>query len=57
MKKLRLELDDLAVTSFDTAAGDEGRGTVEAHAPTRHTACPTCDTLCPTCETLCLPYC
>jgi len=59
MKKLRLELDDLQVTSFETAAEDAGRGTVEAREldPTRRTACPTCDTLCATCPTLCLPYC
>ena len=53
MEKLKLELDDLAVTSFDTASEtDERRGTVEAQAldPTRHTGCPTC-------RTLCLPYC
>ena len=53
MKKLRLQLDELAVTSFDTASdADESRGTVEAQAldPTRRTACPTC-------ATLCLPYC
>ena len=49
MKKLRLELDDLAVTSFDT---EEEQDAVEAQAldPTRRTACPTC-------RTLCLPYC
>jgi hypothetical protein len=60
VKKLRLQLDDLAVASFDTACEvEERRGTVEAQAldPTRRTACPTCDTLCPTCVTLCLPYC
>ena len=60
MEKLKLELDELAVTSFDTAAEtEEGRGTVEAQAlaPTRRTQCATCDTLCATCETLCLPYC
>ena len=60
MEKLRLELDELTVTSFDTApAPDADRGTVEARVlnPTRQTRCPTCDTLCATCETLCLPYC
>jgi len=53
MEKLKLELEELAVTSFDTASDtDEGRGTVEARAfdPTHHTGCPTC-------RTLCLPYC
>ena len=56
MEKLRLRLDDLSVTSFGTAPGeDEARGTVEARelAPTRHTGCPTCAT----CETNCLPFC
>ena len=53
MQKLRLELDDLTVTSFDTAEEtEEQRGTIEAQelAPTRRTRCPTC-------ETLCLPFC
>jgi hypothetical protein len=53
MEKLRLELDDLTVTSFKTVPeADETRGTVEAQEldPTRRTACPTC-------RTLCLPYC
>jgi hypothetical protein len=52
VQKLRLELDELAVTSFETAEAEESRGTVEAQAldPTRRTACPTC-------RTLCLPYC
>lgn len=49
MQKLRLELDDLSVTSFDT---EEEPDAVEHQAldPTRRTACPTC-------RTLCLPYC
>jgi hypothetical protein len=53
MEKLRLELDDLAVTSFEAESEPEGNvGTVEAQEldPTRRTACPTC-------RTLCLPYC
>ena len=59
MEKLRLELDDLVVTSFETAAAEDSRGTVEGQVldPTRHTRCPTCDTLCPTCQTLCAPVC
>ncbi|HEU4883910.1 MAG TPA: hypothetical protein VFT45_16745 [Longimicrobium sp.] len=32
MKKLRLDLDHLAVESFPTARGAEERGTVAAHA-------------------------
>lgn len=53
MQKLKLDLDTLAVTSFDPAPQEkEAKGTVEAHllAPTRNTACETC-------RTLCLPYC
>jgi hypothetical protein len=53
MPKLKLDLDTLAVTSFDPAPEEKvERGTVEAHLldPTRRTACPTC-------RTLCLPYC
>ena len=60
MEKLKLELDDLQVTSFATDASDSPRGgTVQGQAldPTRRTACPTCDTLCATCYTNCLPYC
>jgi hypothetical protein len=60
MKKLRLEVDDLTVTSFAVDADRlDGTGTVEAHgfAPTRQTRCVSCDTLCPTCATYCAPYC
>ncbi|HEX8693333.1 MAG TPA: hypothetical protein VF746_12985 [Longimicrobium sp.] len=31
MKKLRLELDDLEVASFEPDAGADGRGTAHAH--------------------------
>jgi len=34
MKKMRLDPDALAVTSFATAARPDGRGTVAAHAAT-----------------------
>lgn len=50
MQKLRLELDDLSVTSFDTAGEDREAVEHPALDPTRRTACPTC-------RTLCLPYC
>jgi hypothetical protein len=59
MRKLKLDLDDLTVTSFDVRA-DEGtdRGTVEARGvPTRNTNCATCASVCDTCATNCLPYC
>jgi hypothetical protein len=57
MRKLRLTLDDLAVTSFAADAADaKETGTVQAHdafilfGPTRANTCQTC-------ETNCLPYC
>lgn len=31
MKKLRLAIDDLRVSSFDTASPPDGRGTVQGH--------------------------
>jgi hypothetical protein len=55
MKKLRLELDELTVESFDTSAVDRGEGTVRGHdnLETRlscrgdnsclETGCDTCD--------------
>ena len=57
MEKLRLNLEEITVTSFEVAP-EEGRlrGTVEAQellAPTRQTGCNTCYT----CRTNCLPYC
>ncbi|HKP75167.1 MAG TPA: hypothetical protein VJT67_06455 [Longimicrobiaceae bacterium] len=57
MEKLRLNLDEITVTSFE-AASEEARpqGTVEGRellAPTRQTGCNTCYT----CRTNCLPYC
>lgn len=41
MRKIRLELEELSVESFDTAAGDESpRGTVRGHSTdTQETAC------------------
>jgi chromosome condensin MukBEF ATPase and DNA-binding subunit MukB len=53
MEKLRLELQDLTVTSFEIGRDRaQDRRTVEAQelAPTRQTRCDTC-------RTLCLPYC
>ena len=59
MRKLKLDLDDLTVTSFDVVTeAEETRGTVEARAvPTRNTNCATCASVCDTCATFCLPYC
>ena len=53
MKKLRLEPEDLSVTTFEVDAESlQDKGTVEALEldPTRQTRCETC-------RTLCLPYC
>lgn len=51
MTKLKLNLDDLAVDSFQTAARDAaGRGTVDAHeAPTVKTVCASLLASNPTC--------
>ncbi|HEX8695606.1 MAG TPA: hypothetical protein VF746_24545 [Longimicrobium sp.] len=56
MPKLRLELEALAVESFDTAPAAGGAGTVRGHAeavPADEidcSRCPTCDASCRTCE-------
>ncbi|HEX8906721.1 MAG TPA: hypothetical protein VF771_17860 [Longimicrobiaceae bacterium] len=53
-KKLRLELDEITVDSFELSA-EEGRGTVRGH----YCACcccdPCCCTCCDTCQATC-PY-
>jgi hypothetical protein len=57
--KLKLELEDLAVDSFDTTTSDKPRGTVYGEQCTCPTACtcpgcPTCDGTCPqTCAHTC----
>jgi hypothetical protein len=57
MRKLRLDLDDLAVSSFVPRAEDAQRpGTVQAHGVTALLA-PTRSNTCQTCYTNCLPYC
>jgi hypothetical protein len=51
MRKLKLSIEELEVTSFGTAAAVEGVGTVEANAtpvPTKYD--PTCDYQNPTCR-------
>jgi len=64
MRKLKLDLDLLAVESFDTLLpGDAGRGTVEAfsfqclsfnclptHGPTCAASCASCEFTCETCR-------
>ncbi|HLM68348.1 MAG TPA: hypothetical protein VK358_12505 [Longimicrobium sp.] len=51
MKKMKLNLDELAVDSFDTSANEKPRGTVFGEQCTCHTAC-TCPG-CPTCAASC----
>jgi hypothetical protein len=66
MKKLRLELDSLAVESFDTAAAQKPKGTVFGEQCTCNTmcaqqtcpGCPTCDNTCAyTCDDATCPAC
>ena len=57
MRKLRLDLDDLAVSTFVPSAQSATRaGTVQAHGVTAVLA-PTRSNTCQTCYTNCLPYC
>ena len=58
MRKIRLAVDDLAVTSFEVeAAPADAHGTVQGREDATHlTHCGTCDT-CNTCVTFCLPNC
>jgi hypothetical protein len=56
MKMLKLELDDLAVESFDAGDGQpEQRGTVQAHASYLIPECPNQETILPpgACSTRC----
>lgn len=41
MRKLKLEIESLAVDTFETAGANGGRGTVDAHVerPTLRTVC------------------
>jgi hypothetical protein len=56
MKKLSLDLDQLTVDSFDTAAPAAEKGTVFGEQCTCYTHCDTCPG-CPTCDnTLCGQY-
>jgi hypothetical protein len=56
MKKLKLELDNLAVESFDTTATHKSRGTVIGEQCTCYTYCNTCPG-CPTCDATCAYTC
>jgi hypothetical protein len=59
MKKLVLDLDAIEVTSFDTGAAPDARGTVRANAASRNS----CEATCPdtimanSCEISCDPSC
>ena len=63
MAKLRLDLDELSVESFDTAARAEEKGTVFGEQCTCYTnctcpGCPSCDETCAdTCGASCLETC
>ncbi len=56
MRKLRLQLDDLRIDSFDTTPVEKAKGTVFGEQCTCYTqctcpGCPTCDGTCPnTCD-------
>lgn len=62
MPKLKLDLDQLTVDSFDTADGRKREGTVFGEQCTCHTnctcpGCPTCDATCDTCDATCEASC
>jgi len=46
MRKLKLDLEHLAVESFDVANDSAGEGTVEAHAPVTRLSCNSCAISC-----------
>jgi hypothetical protein len=56
MKKLKLELDNLTVESFDTTGVQKPRGTVVGEQCTCWTNCDTCPG-CPTCDATCAYTC
>jgi hypothetical protein len=63
MRKLRLQLDDLRIDSFDTTQAKKARGTVFGEQCTCYTqctcpGCPSCDESCNgTCEVSCFDTC
>ena len=63
MRKLKLEIENLAVESFDTQAAAKPKGTVFGEQCTCYTACtcpgcPTCDNTCAyTCDDATCPAC
>lgn len=52
MNKLKLNLDELSVESFDTMKSEKTRGTVVGEQCTCYTYCDTCPG-CPTCDASC----
>jgi hypothetical protein len=56
MNKLKLNLDELAVESFDTTRSEKTRGTVVGEQCTCYTYCDTCPG-CPTCDNTCAYTC
>ena len=58
MNKLKLQLEDLRVDSFDTTTAEKAKGTVFGEQCTCYTqctcpGCPTCDATCNTCDQSC----
>lgn len=54
MKKIKLDLDDLKVESFDTQPQDASDGEVFGYQCPTYPGCPTCDATCPsTCPNTC----
>ena len=54
MQKLKMEIEDLQVTSFETEVKDDRAGTVEAHDFSGFT-CPACPTVPTRYGTCCTP--
>ncbi len=59
MRKLKLNLDQLAVDSFGTVPAEEKKGTVLGEQCTCYTACtcPGCDTCDASCGATCMSQC
>lgn len=67
MRKIRLDIDDLKVESFDTAKGEKQTGTVHGHEYSEWegcgpisdgvSACATCDEGCPQDTSTCFASC
>ncbi|HSU15274.1 hypothetical protein [Longimicrobium sp.] len=54
MRKLKLQMDDLRIDSFDTADVPAGGGTVRGHISLAQGSCRTCEVTCnPSCDYSC----